>query len=52
MEQLGHQPKIALDLTPPIEARLPRGISTRAIGEPDLEWSRQWNALGIGARAP
>jgi hypothetical protein len=35
-----------------IQARLPRGISTRAIGEPDLEWSRQWNALGIGARAP
>ncbi|MCE3257726.1 MAG: hypothetical protein K0Q64_1809 [Nitrobacter vulgaris] len=35
-----------------IEARLPRGISTRAIGEPDLEWSRQWNAIGIGARAP
>jgi hypothetical protein len=44
-------------LAPPIvhatiEARLPRGISTRAIGEPDLEWSRQWNALGIGAPAP
>ena len=35
-----------------IEARLPRGISTRAIGEPDLEWSRQWNAIGISARAP
>jgi hypothetical protein len=32
-----------------IDARLPRGISTRAIGEPDLEWSRQWNALGISA---
>jgi hypothetical protein len=32
-----------------VDARLPRGISTRAIGEPDLEWSRQWNALGISA---
>jgi hypothetical protein len=30
-----------------IEARLPRGISTRSIGEPELEWSRQWTTLGI-----
>ena len=30
-----------------IEARLPRGISVRAIGEPDLAWSRQWSALGL-----
>jgi hypothetical protein len=35
-----------------IDARLPHGISTRAIGEPDLEWSRQWMALGISAPRP
>jgi hypothetical protein len=35
-----------------IEARLPRGISTRSIGEPELEWSRQWTALGIGGARP
>ena len=33
-----------------IEARLPRGISTRSIAEPELEWSRQWTTLGISAR--
>ncbi len=32
------------------EARLPRGISTRSIAEPELEWSRQWTKLGISAR--
>jgi hypothetical protein len=32
-----------------IEAPLPRGISTRIIAEPELEWSRQWTALGISA---
>jgi site-specific DNA recombinase len=32
-----------------IEARLPRGISTRRIAEPELEWSRQWERLGIRA---
>ena len=30
-----------------IEARLPRGLSTKRIGEPELEWSRQWERLGI-----
>ena len=30
-----------------IEARLPRGISLRAIGEPELVWSRQRSALGL-----
>ena len=34
-----------------IEARLPRGISTRSIAEPELEWSRQWTTLGISAPA-
>ena len=33
-----------------IEARLPRGISTRSIAEPELESSRQWTTLGISAR--
>ena len=33
-----------------IEARLPRGISTRSIAEPELEWSRQWTTLGISAQ--
>jgi site-specific DNA recombinase len=33
-----------------IEARLPRGISARAIGDPELEWSRQWSALGPTGR--
>jgi hypothetical protein len=33
-----------------IEARLPRGISTRSIAEPELEWSRQWTTLGIRTR--
>jgi hypothetical protein len=33
-----------------IEARLPRGISTRSINQPELEWSRQWTTLGISAR--
>ena len=32
-----------------IEARLPRGISTKRIAEPELEWSRQWERLGIRA---
>ncbi len=32
------------------EARLPRGISTRSIAQPELEWSRQWTTLGISAR--
>jgi hypothetical protein len=30
-----------------VDARLPRGISTRSIAEPELEWSRQWRSLGI-----
>ena len=30
-----------------VDARLPRGISTRRIAEPELEWSRQWRSLGI-----
>ncbi len=31
------------------EARLPRGISTRSIAEPELEWSGQWGSLGISS---
>jgi site-specific DNA recombinase len=30
-----------------IEARLPRGINTKRIAEPELEWSRQWEMLGL-----
>jgi site-specific DNA recombinase len=30
-----------------IDARLPRGISTRRLADPELEWSRQWEMLGI-----
>ena len=30
-----------------IEARLPRGLSTKRIAEPELEWSRQWKRLGV-----
>jgi site-specific DNA recombinase len=30
-----------------IDARLPRGINTKRIAEPPLEWSRQWEMLGI-----
>ena len=30
-----------------IDARLPRGISTKRIAEPELEWSRQWEMLGV-----
>ena len=30
-----------------IDARLPRGISTKRIAEPDIEWSRQWEMLGV-----
>ena len=30
-----------------IDARLPRGIHTRRIAEPKLEWLRQWELLGI-----
>ena len=30
-----------------IDARLPRGISTKRIAEPALEWSRQWEMLGV-----
>jgi site-specific DNA recombinase len=30
-----------------IDARLPRGISTRRIAQPELEWPRQWELLGI-----
>ena len=29
-----------------IEARLPRGFSTKRIGAPELEWARQWE-LGV-----
>src|SRR3954470_23939069 len=32
-----------------IDARLPRGINTKRIAEPALEWSRQWEMLGISA---
>ena len=30
-----------------IDARLPRGISATRVAEPELEWSRQWEMLGI-----
>src|SRR5437763_1532018 len=30
-----------------IDARLPRGINVRRIATPELEWSRQWDSLGI-----
>jgi site-specific DNA recombinase len=30
-----------------IDARLPRGISTKRIINPELEWSRQWEMLGV-----
>jgi site-specific DNA recombinase len=30
-----------------IDARLPRGISARRIAQPELEWPRQWEMLGI-----
>jgi site-specific DNA recombinase len=30
-----------------IEARLPRGLSVKRIAAPELEWSRQWERLGI-----
>jgi site-specific DNA recombinase len=30
-----------------IDARLPRGINTRRIAEPELAWSRQWELLGL-----
>jgi DNA invertase Pin-like site-specific DNA recombinase len=30
-----------------IDARLPRGISARRIAQPELEWARQWEMLGI-----
>jgi hypothetical protein len=30
-----------------IDARLPRGISARRIAQPELEWPRQWELLGI-----
>ena len=30
-----------------IDARLPRGISARRIAQPELEWVRQWEMLGI-----
>ena len=30
-----------------IEARVPRGLSTKRIAEPELEWSRQWERLGV-----
>ncbi|MCC2662687.1 MAG: hypothetical protein K0S35_609, partial [Geminicoccaceae bacterium] len=30
-----------------IDARLPRGISARRIAQPELEWERQWEMLGI-----
>jgi site-specific DNA recombinase len=32
-----------------IDARLPYGITTKRIAEPDLEWSRQWEMLGLRA---
>ena len=34
-----------------VDARLPRGISSRSIVDPALEWSRQWDGLGIGRLA-
>ncbi len=30
-----------------IDARLPRGINIKQIAEPELEWSRQWEMLGL-----
>src|SRR5215208_4641629 len=30
-----------------VGARLPRGISARRIAQPELEWARQWEMLGI-----
>ena len=30
-----------------IDAHLPRGISARRIAQPELEWARQWEMLGI-----
>jgi site-specific DNA recombinase len=30
-----------------IDARLPRGITTKRIADPELEWSRQWEMLGL-----
>jgi hypothetical protein len=30
-----------------VDARLPRGISSRSVADPALEWSRQWSRLGI-----
>src|SRR5215207_1812976 len=30
-----------------IDARLPRGISATRVAESELEWSRQWEMLGI-----
>ena len=30
-----------------IDARLPRGISARRIAQPELDWARQWEMLGI-----
>jgi site-specific DNA recombinase len=30
-----------------IDARLPRGINTKRIADPELEWSRQWEMLGL-----
>jgi site-specific DNA recombinase len=30
-----------------VDARLPRGISARRIAQPELEWARQWEMLGI-----
>jgi hypothetical protein len=30
-----------------IDARLPRGLSMKRIAEPGLEWSRQWEMLGV-----
>ena len=34
-----------------IEARLPRGFSTKRIGAPELEWARQWERLGCAAES-
>jgi hypothetical protein len=30
-----------------VDARLPRGVNTKRIANPALEWSRQWIGLGI-----
>ena len=30
-----------------VDARLPRGVNTKSIANPALEWSRQWIGLGI-----